>query len=73
MHHIKQRVCTQAGIRHSQDGEYTIAGLDWWTGPVDWNGGLTFELILGVLRNLLIIHIMELSIFLVSAASTAAG
>ena len=24
-------------------GEYTIAGLDWWTGPVDWTGGLTFE------------------------------
>ena len=21
-------------------GRYTIAGLDRWTGPVDWNGGL---------------------------------
>ena len=20
--------------------EYTIAGLDWWTGLVDWTGGL---------------------------------
>ena len=52
--------------------EYTIAGLDWWTGPVDWTGGLTFELILGVLRNSLIIHIMELRISLISAASTTA-
>ena len=32
-------------------------GLDRWTGPVDWTGGLTFKLILGVLRNLLIIHV----------------
>ena len=23
---------------------YTIAGLDWWTGPVDWTGGLDTQL-----------------------------
>ena len=25
---------------HTPKGRYTIAGLDRWTGPVDWNGGL---------------------------------
>ena len=43
-----------------------------WTGPLDLATGLTVELILGVLRNLLIFYIIELSVFLVSAASTTA-
>ena len=64
--------CSSNSIELSLKREYTIAGLDWWTGPVDWTGGLTFEPILGVLRNSLIIHIMELHIFLVSAACTTA-
>ena len=56
---------------YQQSRQYTIAGLDWWTGPVDWTGGLTFELILGVLRNSLIIHVMELLIFAASSSTTA--
>ena len=45
---------------------YTKGVYNRWTGLVDWTGGLTLELIfLGVLRNLLIIHIMKLSISLV--------
>ena len=45
----------------------------YWTGPLHWTNGLIFELILGVLRNLLMIHIVELSVFLVSAASMTAA
>ena len=43
-----------------------IDGLD----HVDWTTGLTFDLILGSVCNTLIIHIIELSTFLVSEAST---
>ena len=49
-----------------------FTGLDHCTGLVDWTTGLIFELILGILRNSLMIHIVELSVFLVSAASTTA-
>ena len=30
--------------------QYTIAGLDRWTGPVDWNGGLV-EIVYYVTNN----------------------
>ena len=46
-------------------------GLDRWTGPVDWTGGLTFKLILGVLRNLLIIHVGIRAFSLIFAASSS--
>ena len=38
------------------EGPSLFAGLDHWTGLLDWTTGLTFELILGVLHNSLIIH-----------------
>ena len=29
--------------KYCRKGVYTISGLDWWTGPVDWTTGIKFD------------------------------
>ena len=49
-----------------------FAGLDHWTGPLDWTTGLTFDRILGILCKLFHNSYYGVERFFVSEASTAA-